>query len=439
MVSMEALRGIDWTFREVRAREGIHGLHSYPAMMAPPVARTLLENLSRPHDTVLDPFCGSGTVIAEAMRLHRFAIGVDINPLALLIARVKSHPLPMDKLEHAFEQLQEQQFRLRQVEPPHFVNIDYWFKPEVQRQLATLKAAIETLGDERLREFCLVVFSRVVREVSNTRPGEFKLFRRAPEQLRRHCPDVFAVFRERFWECTTVMHQWWEETKDVTVRPQLLLHDMRQPLPLEPESVDIVLTSPPYGDARTTVAYGQFSRLSLQWLGLWQEDLDRLGLGGAPRAFPSPPPMLASALNAIAQRDAKRAKDVMAFYADLKICLHHIAEVVKEGGYIIFVVANRKVKGVVLPTDKVIAELLPELDVVDTFVREIPHKRMPLRNSPSNIPGETDTTMLAEHIVILQKVRPMKASPPKGTDGQLRLLEKQAPYHLTNHETGTIY
>ncbi len=434
MLSLEALRSVDWTFREVRAKEGIHGLHSYPAMMAPPVARTLLEHLSHPHDTVLDPFCGSGTVIAEAMRLHRFAIGLDINPLALLIARVKANPLPMEKLEQAYEHIQEQQRQLGQVEPPQFANIDYWFKPEVQQQLAVLKAAIDTLDDEPLKEFCLVVFSRVVREVSNTRPSEFKLFRLPPEKLRQHCPDAFAVFRERFWECATVMHQWWEETKDVAVRPRLLLHDTRQSLPLEPESVDLVLTSPPYGDARTTVAYGQFSRLSLQWLGLWQEDLDRLSLGGTPRSFPSPPPTLSTVLDAIAQRDAKRAKEVAAFYADLNDCLRNIAAVTKEGGYAVFVVANRKVKGVVLPTDKVIAELLPEFDVVATFVREIPHKRMPLRNSPSNIPGETDTTMLAEHIVILRKVRPTRASSPMVTAGQLRLLERRTCYSPTKRK-----
>ncbi len=401
-MNLEYLQSIDWTFRKVKAKEGIHGLHPYPAMMAPPIAQTLLKELSQPYDLVLDPFCGSGTVIAEAMRLRRFAIGIDINPLALLIARVKANPLPMEKLKEAFKWLEKQWKILKHVEPPRFTNIDYWFKPEVQRELAILKASIETITDDRVREFCLVVLSRVIREVSNARTNEFKLYRLPPEKLLSYRPDTFDIFQKRFWESAIIMHQWFKEMKDVDTYPTLLLHDTRQPLPIQPESVDIVLTSPPYGDSRTTVAYGQFSRLSLQWLGLWDEDIDRLSLGGNLRISHIPSPTLFKILDSIAR---KRASEVSAFYTDLNDCLRNITAVVKPGGYAVFVVANRKVKGIVLSTDKIIAELLPEFELVSSFSREIPNKRMPLRNSPSNIAGETDNTMLIENILIFKKQR----------------------------------
>ncbi|MCS7186450.1 MAG: DNA methyltransferase, partial [Armatimonadota bacterium] len=185
----------------------------------------------------------------------------------------------------------------------------------------------------------------------------------------------------------------------------LALHDARKPFPIEPESVDLLLTSPPYGDARTTVAYGQFSRLTLQWLGLWNEDLDRIGLGGRMRTMKNIPPSLRDALKNINDADPKRAREVEAFYADLQDCLLKIVEILKVGGYAIFVVANRKVKGIKLPTDKIVAEILSDFRHVTTLPRQIPNKRMPLKNSPSNIAGQTDTTMLEEHIVILHKVR----------------------------------
>lgn len=424
MVSIEALGQIDWTFRHVRAKEGIHGLHPYPAMMPAPVAQTLIKALTRPGDIVLDPFCGSGTVTTEAAALGRHAIGIDINPLALLIAQVKAVPLPIDRLQNDFEQVQITFFRLQSVPTPRFPNIDYWFKREVQQQLARLKAAIETVDDEEARAFCLVVFSRVVREASNTRQNEFKLFRLPPEKLKHHSPDVLALFRERFWECAQLMGEWWRQTNGKLVKPKLLLHDTRQLLPVEPESVDLVLTSPPYGDARTTVAYGQFSRLSLQWLDLWREDLDRFSLGGAPRQFVNPPKVLIEALTRISQKDKKRAQEVEAFYADLNDCLRNIAMVVKVGGYAVFIIANRKVKGVELPTDRVIADLLPEFKHLATFFRQIPNKRMPLRNSPSNVKGETDTTMLEERIIILRKEHKSRAP----TTEQLRLLERRSVY-----------
>lgn len=425
MVSIEALRQIDWTFREVKAKEGIHGLHSYPAMMAPPVARTLIELLSHPGDTVLDPFCGSGTVTTEAAQLGRYAIGFDINPLALLIAEVKATPLPLTVLRQTFEQVQAALRQLGDIEPPRFANIDYWFKPKVQSQLARLKAAIDALEHEAARKFCLVVFSRVVRESSNTRPNEFKLFRLPPEKLERHYPNALSIFRERFWECVTLMGNWERQVNGRLITPKLQLHDARKPLPIVPESIDLVLTSPPYGDARTTVAYGQFSRLSLQWLGLWQQDLDRISLGGNLRSFYAPPPSLQEALRAIAKHSPKRAQEVEAFYADLNDCLRNIAAVVRQDGYAVFVLANRKVKGVKLPTDRLIVEMLPDFQHIATLPRQIPNKRMPSRNSPSNIPGKTDTTMLEEYIVVTQKVG---ATKQQLNAGQLCLFEKRRRY-----------
>lgn len=403
-VRMETLQQIDWTFREFKAKEGIHGLHAYPAMMAPPVARKLIELFSQVGGVVFDPFCGSGTVIAEAIRLNRNAIGFDINPLALLIAEVKSNPLPPKSLWRAYEQIEKALRRNINIEPPRFANIDYWFKPQVQKQLAQLKAAIDEVQDETVRKFCLVVFSRVVREASNTRQGEFKLFRLPAEKLERHNPDAFTLFRQRFSECVGLMSEWWREVGERATKVCLALHDPRKPFPIEPESVDLLLTSPPYGDARTTVAYGQFSRLTLQWLGLWSEDLDRIGLGGQMRTMKNIPLSLRDALKNIHDADPKRAREVEAFYADLQDCLFNIVEILKVGGYAIFVVANRKVKGVKLPTDKIVAEILHEFRHVATLMRQIPNKRMPLKNSPSNIAGQTDITMLEEHIVILQKV-----------------------------------
>jgi tRNA G10 N-methylase Trm11 len=395
-------------------------------MMAPPVARKLIEMLSEQGDTVFDPFCGSGTVTTEAVRLGRHAIGFDINPLALLIAEVKATPIMPQRLWQALAQIESNLRRLGEVEPPKFANIDYWFKPEVQKQLARLKAAIDALEDEAVKKFSLIVFSRVVREASNTRPNEFKLFRLPPEKLKRHNPDVFRLFHQRFAECIGIMSDWWREVGDSLLKPQLRLHDARQPFPLPSESVDLLLTSPPYGDARTTVAYGQFSRLSLQWLGLWREDLDRISLGGHHRSMKVLVPTLKEALEAIAKVCPKRAQEVEAFYADLYDCLRNILPVVKRDGFAVFVIANRKVRGIKLPTDKIIVEMLPEFEFVVSLPRQIPNKRMPLRNSPSNIPGETDTTMLEEHIVILQKKTVLHTSAP--AFHQLRLLERKGRY-----------
>jgi DNA modification methylase len=215
------------------------------------------------------------------------------------------------------------------------------------------------------------------------------------------------------------MEEFHSVMKELRAEANIMLHDARQPFPLT-EPVDLMLTSPPYGDSRTTVAYGQFSRLALQWLDMWDKDIDQESLGGRRNPLKLETSNLIEALGRIEGEDNRRAEEVEAFYQDLHLCLENILKVVKPGGFAVFVIANRKVKGVILPTDKIIAEMMGPMGFshVATYHREIPHKRMPSRNSPSNIRGQTDVTMLREHIVLLEKERFQ----------QIRLLESQATY-----------
>jgi len=173
-------------------------------------------------------------------------------------------------------------------------------------------------------------------------------------------------------------------------------------------SVDLVVTSPPYGDSHTTVAYGQYSRLSAAWLGLEEpERIDRNLMGG--RIFKRIPEFPSEELNKviklIAQKDDKRAMEVASFYAELLQSIINVAKVIRPGGYACYVVGNRKVKGNVLPTDVTIRDFFSSvgLEFVTTHQRYIPNKRMPLRNSPTNATGVLDDTMTREYIVVMRK------------------------------------
>ncbi len=403
---IERLNSLDWTFRGIKAKEGIHAIHSYPAMMAPPIARRLISELTREGDIVLDPFCGSGTVLAEAILLNRKAIGYDINPLALLIAKVKTTPLKTRELEDALRRIEQRLVSNGAPKSPsNFSNIEYWFKPEVIANLARLRTAINAEESNDIKDFFKVVFARTVRQTSNTRRNEFKLFRLPDEKLRFFKPDVFLVFRTIAFECIGAM----EDISNRLVNPvpiaTIQCHDARIPFPLPRDSVTLMLTSPPYGDSRTTVAYGQFSRLALQWLDMWEKDVDKESLGGRPSVFHCEVITLEKVLEEIKALDNRRAQEVEAFYQDLCLCAKNIVTVVQPGGFAVFVVANRRVKGVTLPTDKIIIEMMESLNFshVNTLQREIPNKLMPLRNSPSNVPGQTDITMLKEHIIVLRK------------------------------------
>ena len=70
-----------------------HGIHPYPAKFVPQIPGAIIDAYSKPGDTILDPFCGSGTTLLESIIRGRNALGIDINPIATLISRAKVTPL----------------------------------------------------------------------------------------------------------------------------------------------------------------------------------------------------------------------------------------------------------------------------------------------------------------------------------------------------------
>ncbi len=91
----------DWTFSKADTSYLTHGLHDYPARMIPQIARRLIERYSPKGGRVLDPFCGSGTTLVEARLMGRDSVGSDVNPFALLLAKVKSTPIDFRRSKFA--------------------------------------------------------------------------------------------------------------------------------------------------------------------------------------------------------------------------------------------------------------------------------------------------------------------------------------------------
>lgn len=402
-----------WDYRGEPTKSYTQGFHSYPAMMIPQVAQRLIQKYSKEGDVLLDPFCGSGSVLVEARLARRYSWGIDLNPLAILIARVKTTPMNPSVLYKEYYRLID---RIRgmsdnEAPMPNFFNLHFWFKEPVIRGLARIKAAINEIEFTEIREFFQVTFSEVVRLSSNSRSGEFKLFRYPEDKLKNYNPDPLRLFMEKVGVNIKGMDDFYKACPS-EVWSRVIQADSTKPVEaIEPGSVDIIVTSPPYGDSRTTVAYGQFSRLSSQWLGLMPEkvsNLDNEMLGG--RAYTKgnidlSSPTLKKILGYISEKDIKRAQQVHSFYIDLHQSLKNMADYLRAGGHICIVIGNRRVKGIQLPTDIIICELAQNFALVpkQIIIRNIPNKTMPLRNSPTNVKGVLEETMQKEYIIILKK------------------------------------
>ena len=300
---------------------------------------------------------------------------------------------------------------------PCFKNLGYWFRPRVILELALIKAEIEKISNTSIKDFMYVAFSESIRFVSNRRNGEFKMFRMPASKVLKFSPIPHEEFLKILtrniekMECfnALITHM---NTKSVVT----IFSDNTCSLDNVPNNTyDLVITSPPYGDSRTTVAYGEYSRLSLQWInssGLTEKEImgvDKSLMGGRKYRngfeFTLKSQTLRESLERIMAVDVERAGDVYSFYYDLDASLSSIAKKTCSGGYQFWVVGNRTVKNELLQTDVIITELAAQynLTAVYTVGRNIPNKVMPLKNSPSNITGAKSATMTMEHIVVLRK------------------------------------
>lgn len=454
-----------WDFREDDTKEYTHGLHNYPAMMVCPISRNIIRMVKelQPVHALFDPFAGSGTVLVEGMLSGIETVaGNDINPLALLLTKVKTTPIQHDLLVKETDSLlsrissrrSELSWALDSIDSyivdtlgldvadkkgwgdeapkyleqfceekkldivvPDFKNLGYWFRPRVILELSIIKTEIEKIQDKDVRDFIFIALSESIRFVSNRRNGEFKMFRMPVAKVQAFNPDVFNEFKKILIRNIDKMQDFCEALEKENAHPKVSVfrNDACTLADAPDDTYDLIITSPPYGDSRTTVAYGEYSRLSLQWINLFDltekeiMGVDRSLMGGKKYRngfeFTLQSPTLRESLERIKDTDVERAGDVYSFYADLDASIKSVAAKTCSGGYQFWVVGNRTVKNELLKTDVIITELAPQYGLTPIFTvdRNIPNKVMPSQNSPTNVSGATGSTMTMEHIIILRK------------------------------------
>jgi tRNA G10 N-methylase Trm11 len=383
--------------------------------MLPQIGIGILKELNISAGSMLDPYCGSGSSFSSGLECGiKKMYGCDINPLAVLLSKVKFTKISIEKLlearkifrDNLYDFIKNEQ-NIESLPRPQITNIDFWFSREVADNLTVIKYFIDKIKDNDIRNFFLLPFSETVRECSYTRNNEFKLFRMKSEELLNFNPDVLGVYFKKF-NNTFTYYKYFYLPK---LEDDILVEVKYSKFDLHDRNFDVVLTSPPYGDSRTTVAYGQFSALSNEWLGIdYARKIDGMLLGGQKLKENIKNGVIADSIYQIGSVDTKRALEVSAFYNDLGSSIKKVAGSIRKGGKAIYVVGNRTVKNVQLPTDQFIAEKFEEngFKHLITYERALSNKSMPRKNSPTNEKGKTVNTMLSEYIIVCEKISMLK-------------------------------
>lgn len=419
-----------WSFRHGSSRVGTHGLSQYPAMMVPRMLEGLLRAVRTENTemSVFDPFVGSGTTMVEALRSGFHFSGQDINPLAILLCQVKSGPYAIDRLKLGHSNLisRMKSDRGRSIEVK-FEGIWKWFNPSVAIHLSRIRRAIKSEDHKWVRRVFWVALAETVRLTSNSRTSTFKLHIRSNEELGSREISTFGVFEKVLSNVIARLEFEAMGLKEKTLlgpggiyKPglELSLCDSSQSSKAQnSRKHDLLITSPPYGDNTSTVPYGQYSHLPLQWIDLKDissslnpetiktaYSIDAMSLGGVRKnvldrvgGLLERSPSFRGVMDALEGHPRDRSSRVASFCLDLDRSLDPILSVMKCGALMIWITGNRRVGGIAVPLDNILVELLEARGAgfLHRINRRIPSKRMATRNSVTS-------TMREESIQILR-------------------------------------
>jgi len=394
-----------------------HDLHAFAAKFPPQLPRVFIRGLTTPGDTVLDPMMGSGTTVVEALLEGRQGIGLDIDPLALRLSRVKTRPWDITNLQHAGNKVLSQANALLsngETIERRFVKqwdertksfVDYWFLPATQRELMALVLAIQKVTDATARRFLELTFSSVIvtksggvslaRDLAHSRPhlDKTKNPKNALEQfalrLRKNLASIAQL-----------------KTNGTTATP--LAGDARA-MPLADGVIDLIVTSPPYANA---IDYMRAHKFSLVWFGESIADLSELRaryVGSERAGTPydiALPDGTETIIRTLAERDKSKAAILRKYFVEMRAVLAEMYRVLRNDSVAIVVVGTSVMRGINVETHHCLAEIAAEVgfDVVGIVQRILDRNK---RMMPARFGKKTDSMieqrMHEEYVIGLLK------------------------------------
>lgn len=377
-----AISAIDWNFADAKTDYLAHSIHPYPAKFIPQIPRTLISMLSEPGDVVWDPFGGSGTTALEALMLRRRCISTDVNPVAEIVGRAKTTTLVSEvefelvgfasDLEAlaASPSLASTLVSLELIRHhvPDIPNIEKWFEPTAIRELGYVRLRISELSPEA-KVIALAAFSKQVLGASN-QDGEtrYAAVKRSlsPGDVLIDVSRQIKVSLAKLKDQSSYLQFRSAEFKTIDLRNQIVSSE--QGALIAPETVDLVVTSPPYPNATD---YHLYHRFRIFWLGHDPRKMAHAEIGSH-------------------LRHQKQATEFDAYIEEMTSALRNLHDALKPGGLAVLVVGDAVFKGVTYKTSKRLAIAAESIGmrVVSVVDRDLPDNKRSFMSSARRLRRE---------------------------------------------------
>lgn len=374
-----------WSFSDKTRKDTgyiTHGYHRYPAKFIPQIVSRLVEKYTDKGDLIVDPFGGCGTTLVESKVMGRLSVGVDINPVAVLITKAKITPINPKKIGKEVVALKAKldvYSKNTKVTAPEHERIDYWFKPEEKRKLAFIFAEISKLKEQGIRNFFYCGFSNILKNCSiwmqksnkptrdlNKKPSEpMQAFYKQIRMMTKGNAEFYALLKAKKYLC---------------IPNKIYCTDART-IPIEDNSVNLIVTSPPYV---TSYEYADLHQLTALWF-KYTKNLSNFRKRFIGTSCHSKKDLiLNSALAekirvALLKKDKRTAEEVSTYFSEMNQVFSEMKRLLKRGGKTGIVIGNTSLKGVEILTAEVFAEQLQNLGltITDVIKRGISTKNLP--------------------------------------------------------------
>jgi len=374
-----------------------HDIHSYTAKLTPHLPRHFIIKYTKKGDVILDPFCGSGTSLLEARLLGRNAIGIDINPLAILISDVKTTPVNIKRLENAIQIAQDELKIMKDLEGIDFPNKDYWFCKKAQSELSKIKFIIDNPKkntNQKIVKYLKLCFSAIIRKSSNADPRIAKIYksRRVLDKLNRGWfPTPIKYFEETLRKNCERFKSFEISGYNNNNFVEVIQGDARKTSAILKElginKVDFIITSPPYINAQD---YFRSYKLELWWLGLATPEevlnLKRQSIGTEYIGGGNNKPIkninnlrLKTVLKSIERIDPHKSQIVYNYFGNMMHIINEFYKVLKMKSHFCLITGNNTICKVRVPTYKILIDIAKDtgFELVEVVKDKIINRSLP--------------------------------------------------------------